>query len=139
MTALETLRAWLAAFPEYDILSAYQVDYTDRIPDGGGVFPSGLVEVERRRDICGNVTVTNEYHFGLYRGLEETPGGGVDTGWVTRFREWVLEQSMEGLAPVFGDAPGSETVTVQDGVISGGDGQGTAVYVLPVTVRFKKG
>ena len=46
MTALEKLRGWVAAYPGYDILGAFQVDYTDRVPNNGGVFPSGLVEVE---------------------------------------------------------------------------------------------
>ena len=74
MTALEKLRGWVAAYPGYDILGAFQVDYTDRVPNNGGVFPSGLVEVERRQDIMGSVTVTNQYNFGLYYVFEKAPG-----------------------------------------------------------------
>ena len=66
MTALEKIKAWLVTYPEFDILNDFQVDYTDQIPNNGGIFPSGLVEVERRSDIMGNVTVTNQYNFGLY-------------------------------------------------------------------------
>lgn len=43
MTALEKIREWLASYPGFDILSAFQVDYTDQIPANGGIFPSGLV------------------------------------------------------------------------------------------------
>ena len=43
-----------------------KVLYTDQIPFNGGVFPSGLMEVSRTSDILGNVTVTNQYNFGLY-------------------------------------------------------------------------
>ena len=42
------------------------MDYTDQIPNQGFVFPQGLVEVERREDILGNVTLTDRYNFGLY-------------------------------------------------------------------------
>lgn len=54
MTALEKVRAWLSTYPDFDILSAFQVDYTDQVPNNGGVYPSGMVEAERRRDILAN-------------------------------------------------------------------------------------
>ena len=57
MTALEKIREWLRSYPGFDILSAFQVDYTSEVPGCGGLFPAGLVELSRRRDILGNVTV----------------------------------------------------------------------------------
>lgn len=50
MNALETVRGWLADFPQYNVLSGFQVDYTDKIPNTGGILPDGLVEVSRKRD-----------------------------------------------------------------------------------------
>ena len=63
MNTLETVRSWLATFPQFDVLSGFQVDFTDKIPCTGGILPDGLVEVSRKRDIVGNVTVTNQYNF----------------------------------------------------------------------------
>lgn len=73
MNTLETVRSWLATFPQFDVLSGFQVDFTDKIPCTGGILPDGLVEVSRKRDIVGNVTVTNQYNFGLYYVFEKAP------------------------------------------------------------------
>lgn len=59
MTALETIRAWIREYPGCRALQDLYVDYTDTAPSNGGVNPSGLVEISRRTDILGNVTVTN--------------------------------------------------------------------------------
>lgn len=142
MTALEKIKEWLATYPGYNILGGFQVDYTDQIPGNGGIFPAGLVEVERRSDILGNVTVTNQYNFGLYCVFEKAAGD--DTGatlnadWVMGFQEWAQEQSVLGLAPVFGDRPRAERITAQNGVLYEADGEGTATYMIQLSVQFSK-
>ena len=72
---LAKLRNWIKTFPGFDILSAFRVDYTDQIPSNGGVFPAGLVEISRKADIIGNVTVTNQLNFGLYYVFSARAGG----------------------------------------------------------------
>ncbi len=142
MTPLEKLRNWIECYPGFDILSAFQVDYTDQVPNNGGVFPSGLLEIERRRDITGNVTVTNQYNFGLYYVFEKSPGddagASVNADWVMDFQEWVQKQSVTGKAPVFGDVPKDEKITAQNGVMFETDGEGTATYMVQLSVQFKK-
>lgn len=142
MTALEKLKTWLAAYPGFDLLSTFQVDYTDQIPGSGGVFPAGLVEVERRQDIVGHITVANQYNFGLYYVLEKAPGDDVgaslNAGWIMDFQEWVQQQSALGLAPIFGDAPGKERITAQNGVLYEADEEGTATYMVQLSVLFQK-
>lgn len=142
MTALERIREWLGTYPGFDILSAFQVDYTDQVPGNGGVFPSGFVEVERRRDIMGNVTVQNQYNFGLYYVREKAPGDDVGAtagaDWLMNFQEWAQEQSVLGLAPVFGDEPRKEVVTAQNGVLYEADREGTATYMVQLSVTFFK-
>ena len=66
MTDLEKIRGWIATYPDFNILERFQVDYTDQLPANGGLFPTGMVEVNRTEDILGNVTVENQYNFGLY-------------------------------------------------------------------------
>lgn len=66
MTALDKIRGFIRQYPGADVFRDFHVDYTDQIPDNGGVFPSGLTEVSRTRDILGNVTTVNQYNFGLY-------------------------------------------------------------------------
>lgn len=142
MTALENIKEWIVTFPGYDILNDFQVDYTDQIPANGGIFPSGLVEVSRRRDILGNVSVTNQYNFGLYYVFEKSPGD--DTGatinadWIMDFQEWVQEQSVTRQAPTFGDVPNQEIIMAQNGVLYGADGEGTATYMVQLSVQFIK-
>lgn len=142
MNPLEKIREWIATFPKFDILSVFQVDYTDRTPNNGGVFPSGLVEIERRRDITGNVTVTNQYNFGLYYVFEKSPGddagASVNADWIMDFQSWAQEQSALGLAPIFGDIPRDERITAQNGVLYEANGEGTATYMVQLSVQFKK-
>ena len=45
MTDLEKVREWIKTYPNFDILSDFQIDYTDQIPASGGIFPSGLQEI----------------------------------------------------------------------------------------------
>lgn len=142
MTAIEKIRDFVKRYPGADIFRDFHVDYTDQIPFNGGVFPSGLVEISRRRDILGNTTVINQYNFGLYYVFEKSPGDDVgaaeNADWVMDFQEWVQKQSISGNAPIFGDEPNSETITAQNGVLYGADEEGTAMYMVQLTVQFKK-
>lgn len=142
MTALETMREWISTFPGYSKLEGFHVDYTDEIPSNGGVFPSGLVEVSRTKDILGNTTVVNQYNFGLYYVFDKSPGddtgAAINADWVMDFQEWVQTQSIQGLAPSFGDVPRTETVKAQNGVLYAADGDGTATYMVQVSVQFTK-
>jgi len=58
MTALEKMVNWIKTYPGYDILGDFQIDYTDHVANVGSLAPSGMVEIDRRTDIHGNVTVT---------------------------------------------------------------------------------
>ena len=142
MTALEKIREFVKRYPGADIFRDFHVDYTDQIPFNGGVFPSGLTEASRSRDILGNVTVVNQYNFGLYYVFEKSPGDDIgameNADWLMDFQEWVQEQSALGLAPAFGDVTGSESITAQNGVLYDADEEGTAMYMVQLTVQFIK-
>lgn len=142
MTALAKMRAWLETYPGYDILSDFQVDYTDSIPSNGGIFPSGLVEVKREKFILGDVRVTNQYNFGLYYVLEKAPGddagAAINADWLMDFQAWVQEQSIRGLAPVFGDVPAAERIVAQNGVLFEAEAEGVATYMVQLSVIFIK-
>lgn len=142
MTALEKVKEWIATFPEYSILSQFQVDYTDQIPSNGGVFPSGLTEVSRRKDILGNVSVTNQLNFGIYvvfeKALGDDVGATINQEWIASFQNWVQEQSVKGLAPVFGDVPRSEVITAQNGVLYDTTDEGWATYMVQLSIQYIK-
>ena len=142
MTALEKITAFVRSYPKADILQTFQVDYTDQIPANGGIFPSGLEEVSRKTDLLGNVTVTNQYNFGLYYVFEKAPGddagAAVNAGWVMDFQEGVQEQSALGLAPVFGVVPRQEKLTAQNGVLYDAEDEGLATYMGQLSVQFIK-
>ncbi len=146
MTALEKIKEFVKSYPGADILRDFKVDFTDQIPGletgEGSIFPSGLVEISRRSDILGNVTVTNQYNFGLYYVLLKAPGDDtgatVNADWLMDFQEWVQEQSARGLAPAFGDIPRQEKITAQNGVLYEATGEGVATYLVQLSVQFVK-
>ena len=142
MTALEKITAFVRSYPGADILQKFRIDYTDQIPANAGVFPSGLVEIDRKTDICGGATVTNQYNFGLYYVFEKAPGddagAAVNAGWLMDFQEWVQEQSARGLARVFGDVPRQEKITAQNGVLYSAEDEGLATYMVQIAVQFIK-
>lgn len=142
MTALEKITNFIKSYPGADILQTFRVDYTDQIPANGGIFPSGLMEVGRKADLFGNVTVTNQYNFGLYYVFEKAPGdsegAAVNADWLMDFQEWVQARSALGEAPVFGDVPRQEKITAQNGVLYDAEDEGLATYMVQVAVQFAK-
>lgn len=136
------MKNWLATFPRYDALTDFQIDYADKVPSNGGIFPNGLVEVSRASDIMGNVTVTNQYNFGLYYVFEKAPGeeasAKINADWVSALQEWVQEQSVIRKSPVFGDVPCKEKITAQNGMLYAADEEGTATYMVQISVQFIK-
>ncbi len=142
MTHLEKMKQWIKTFPKHAIISEFKVDYTDQIPDTGGIFPSGLTELSRHRDILGNTTIQNQLNFGLYYVFEKATGDDVgatyNAGWILDFQEWIQEQSVRGCAPVFGDDPSSVIIKAQNGVLYDTDQNGTAMYMVQLSVKFTK-
>lgn len=142
MTPLERIRTWLATYEGFDILGQFQVDYTDQVPANGGIFPSGLAEIGRVTDIFGNVIAENQYNFGLYYVFEKAPdddaGATINADWIMDFQEWAQEQSILGVAPIFGDNPGSERILAQNGVLYDATEEGLATYMVQLSVRFTK-
>lgn len=138
MTALDTMRDFVQSYPDYEILSRLDIDYTDKVPNSGGLFPSGMVEVSRRCDLLGNVTVTNQLNFALYTTLEKWEGSPDNAEWQLGFQQWVQAQSALGLAPTFGDEPRHERITAQNGQLYSAGEEGTALYVIQINVTYVK-
>ena len=132
----------LYTYDGYDILGSCQVDYTDQIPNQGFVFPQGLVEVERREDILGNVTLTDRYNFGLYftfeKALQDDTAARANASWVMDFQRWVQEQSARGLVPNFGNTETKATAQAQNGTLYSAEDSGTALYMAVLSVTFKR-
>jgi hypothetical protein len=142
VTDLEKMRAFVASYPDADVLGALAIDYTDHVPDCAGLFPNGLVEIRRRTDVMGDVTVENQYNFALYTVMAKAPGedegATLNAEWLQGFQQWVQEQSARGLAPTFGDEPRRERMTAQNGAIYSADGEGVAVYAIQLSATFVK-
>ena len=141
-TDLDKVKNWISKYPGHNILSQFSFDYTDKVPNTGGIFPNGLVEVERKSDIIGNVTVVNQYNFALYYQFTKSPGDDAgsefNAEWVDDFQRWVQEQSCKGLAPAIGDEPEQEQITAQNGTMIDASDEGWAMYTIQLTVRFIK-
>lgn len=143
MSDLDSLKEWLKTYPGAD-LTEMRVDYTDHLPGQFGVFPSGLVEISRRRDILGNTTVQNQYNFALYIVFEKAAGDDagaqINADWVMDFQRWVQEQSIMGLAPTFGNiAQSNEVMSAQNGALYETDtAEGLAMYMVQLSAIFQK-
>lgn len=140
-TDLERLRVWLATYPGYDILDNMLVDYINEIPGAASLMPAGLTEISRTEDILGNVTVRNQYNFGLYLALEKSPGDDIasayNAGWVLDFQRWVQAQSVTRAAPTFGNIDQRrETIKAQNGALLDTGKEGVAVYVVQLSAEF---
>lgn len=136
MTPLETIKNWISTYPGYNILSDFSVDYTDQIPANGGIFPSGLVEVERRIYVDGSYMLENQFNFGLYYVFTKAPGD--DTGaeinadWIMDFQSWVQSTT----PPKFGDK--TLKVSAQNGALYDAEAEGTATYMVQLSVNFRQ-
>lgn len=98
-----------------------------------------MLEVQRKTDILGNATVENKLNYGLYYVFEKSPGDDsrstFNADWVQDFQEWVQEQSIKGLAPKFGE---NQTVKAENGMLYDADTEGTATYMIQLSIQFEK-
>lgn len=142
MTDLEKVREWIKTYPNFDILSDFQIDYTDQIPASGGIFPSGLQEISHTEYIYGDVMVTNQLNFGLYYVFEKSPdddaGAAVNADWLMDFQRWVQEQSILHKAPAFGNYDTAhERIKAENGVLYAADEEGIATYMVQLSIQYK--
>lgn len=139
MNDLERIRSWISTYPATDRLRSLTIDYyAPRQEDG--IQPAGLEEISRREDLLGGITVVNQYNLGLFYVLDgdTADGGEANAVWILGFQQWVQEQSIRRLAPVFGDEPAAERIQAGNGALYARDENGTATYVLQLTAQFQK-
>lgn len=139
MTDLEKIKLWLGTYPGYDILSQFRVDFTDQVPANGGIFPNGLVEIERKENLLGDITISNQYNFALYYVFPKADDTGamINADWIMDFQRWVQRQSVMGLVPRFGNTPDKEIAQAQNGVLYDAEEEGTAMYMVQLSIRFQ--
>ena len=137
MTDLDKLRSWVSSYPGAECLQSIRIDYFDHRGDNS-IGPAGLTEVSRTEDLCGNITMENRYSFGLYYVLAQQADAFVNAQWVLGFQHWVQQQSLLHLAPTFGDSPLSERISAGNGALCAQNADGTATYLLQLTVNFTK-
>lgn len=141
-TDLQSLIDWLKTYTGYDILENFQVDYTDQIPSNGAVFPQGLQEVERTETILGDITLTNQYNFGLYftfeKSAEDDVAAKINADWLMGFQRWVQEQNARRLVPNFGNTQTPARASARNGQLFSADGSGTAIYMVTLSVTFEQ-
>lgn len=142
MSVLNKIRKWLDTFPGNKYLHSLQVDYFSTEPGSSSIAPSGLMEIARREDILGNIVVENQYNFGLYyvfeKATDDDEGSTRNAEWLIELQQWIQEQSILGLTPKFGDEPETEQIKAQNGSIYGADEEGTAVYMVQLSVNYIK-
>lgn len=143
MTAIEKLKDWIMTYEGMSDFDSIAVDFTSDIPANAGIFPAGVVEIGRRTDITGKVfEVINQYNFALYAIFTKSPyddyGSKLNAEWLVSFQEWIQEQSISGLAPVFGDVKSKETIKAQNGTLYEATDEGIGTYMVQIAVQFVK-
>ena len=93
--------------------------------------------------ILVNVTVSNQYNFGLYIAVEKIPGDGAgaayNADWVLDFQRWVQSQSVAHLAPTFGNVEQKqERIKAQNGELYDTDQDGVGLYIVALSAEFKE-
>ena len=138
MSALSKLREWLTSFPGNNKLQSFEVDYYSEEPGAASLAPTGLVEISRKQDILGKITIENQYNFALYYAFAKDGGSAENADWLINLQEWIQEQSVLGKVPAFGDEPDIEEIKAQNGSIFGATEEGVAVYMVQLSVNFIK-
>lgn len=142
MSDLEKFRSWLLTWQGTDRLRVLNVDYYETEPDNGSIDPSGLVEVDRKEDILGNVIVENQMNFALYCSFTKSPDDNdvatQNAVWLMELQKWIQEQSIRKQTPVFGDIPAQETIKAQNGSVDSASPEGTALYKVLISVNYFK-
>lgn len=137
MTILEKMTSWLLSFPHWE-KEALQIDYAAPAPENAGLFPQGLEELSRTRDVLGNQTVRNRLRFTLYRVTTGQQDNRQQSSWLLALQDWIQQQSALGLAPHFGDEPAMESIRVQQGSLKNGSRTGTGCYGVTIIAEFVK-
>ena len=132
VTELEIMRAFLLSYPAWE---EGKLLYIDRC-DGGenGLFPEGVEEISRKRDVLGNTRVSCRLRFMLYRSGTEQESDGA---WLLHFQKWLAEKSIRGEAPHFGDVPSEERLRAEKGQLQKSRGNGS-LYAVQLTAEFVK-
>lgn len=117
---LETIREFLSLCPYLtDFTDNADIDWCSNKVGNYGIMPTGESIIERSEDICGDVTLVKQYNVALYA-MRYTIDDIVrmeSAGFLENLTQWVEEQSINGLAPTFGDEPESEIITAQNGML----------------------
>ena len=142
MSAINKIRNWVKTYPGAGKVLDLFVDYYSMQLDGSSIAPSGMVEISRKEDILGNLTVENQYNFKLSFVFPKAPdddaGAAENADWLLGFQEWVQAQSICRLVPVFGDDPSRETVKAQNGTNEYATIEGSGLYTVLLSVNFIK-
>ena len=142
MTDLEKIRNWLSTYPGSIPVREMRVDYYAPNPDNGSIDPSGLVEIFRKEDILGNVTVENQLNFALYFVLVKSPDDDSiatdNAALMMDLQKWIQEQSIRKLTPVFGDVPAQESIKAQNGALYAASKEGVGIYTVQLSINFTK-
>lgn len=138
MTELMRMRQWLLTYPRWDAGGLLFIDYTDGVPGGSGLFPTGYQELGRRTDVLGNRRIDGALHFALYRIVRTPEDQEANAQWLMEFQQWVRKESAEGRAPHFGDDPAREQLRAEQGrYLRRADAQ-SGIYAVEITAEFTK-
>ena len=136
MVALSILKNWLTQCPYWN--GSMYVDYTPATPDCGGMYPGGVEELSRQKDVLDRVTVKNRCRFTVLRTVAAQQDKTQHAQWMQEFAHWIQEQSARGNCPVFGDDPAGECIRAQQGKLSQVNSTGVSKYTVEITVDFTK-
>ena len=98
--------------------------------------------MERTETILGDITLTNQYNFGLYftfeKSAEDDVAAKINADWLMGFQRWVQEQNARRLVPNFGNTQTPARASAQNGQLFSADGSGTAIYMVTLSVTFEQ-
>lgn len=138
MDDLEKVRQWVQTFPMWEEGNLLYIDYTGAVPGNTGLYPMGMELVSLQEDILGGITAQCRYRFSLYRVTTGQEDNTRNAAWLMEFQNWVLQQSLQDLAPTFGDEPARERIRAEKGKLKDASQSGTGVYAVELIAEFEK-
>ena len=114
------------------------IDFIDALPGSTGLYPIGLEEVSRTKDVTGRVRLGCRGNFLLTRMTQRQQDNAEHARWLLDFQKWVQQQSAAGTAPVFGDVPQQERICARKGRLQKCNEAGAGKYTVELTVEFTK-
>ena len=122
---------WLRTFPGWQ--DEIFVNFIPGQTGACGIYPQGIRLLSRKEDILGGQKLRLQSSYQLRRTAERSQQNLPQAHWLQQLQQWVLTQSLAGLAPQLGE---DTRWSVKDGKLEKDRQPGVGVYTLTLMAEY---